>query len=95
MRAHWVSKKEIANCCLLDLVCQKHYKDLGIYKGDTDYYITEKDWGQEYRKDEVHEADPAEVMCNMFATYIIGKEYDRKWWRENIRMVNENDDRKD
>lgn len=32
--------------------------------------------------DDLHENDPEEKLCNYVATTLVGKSYDRHWWRE-------------
>lgn len=40
-----------------------------------------------HRQDEIHENIPEEAFANSVATKIIGKNYDRKWWREQIKLI--------
>lgn len=38
-----------------------------------------------YNTDEGHEQKPEEIMCNLYATSILGHSYDRIYWRSNLQ----------
>jgi len=45
--------------------------------------------GKDYRKDiygtdEGHELRPEEILCNLYASSLLGVEYDRLYWRANL-----------
>jgi len=84
---HRIINKYTSVKSLLYFVREKFYKDIGLFNGEQEYYSQAPNWNEEYHKDEVHENDPEEILVSNFATNIIGKDYSRHWWRENIKKV--------
>lgn len=86
---HRIIKKYSSVLSLMYFVREKFYKEIGLFKGEQEYYSLAPNWREEYHKDEVHEKDPEEILVSSFATNIIGFDYSRHWWRENIRKIDE------
>ena len=40
-----------------------------------------------YNTDEGHELKPEEILCNLYATSLIGENYDRHWWRKTKNKI--------
>lgn len=40
-----------------------------------------------YDTDEGHELKPEEILCNLYATSLIGINYDRYWWRKKKNTI--------
>jgi len=38
-----------------------------------------------YLKDNIHDNEPEEILCDQVATAIVGENYGRKWWRKQLR----------
>lgn len=81
---HRILRKYTSVMSLMYFVREKFYKDIGLFNGEQEYYSRVSNWYEEYQKDEVHENDPEEILVSNFATNIIGKNYSRAWWRNNI-----------
>ena len=47
-------------------------------------YNNSESYEKLYRLDEIHERNPEEQFCNLYATSLIGINYDRHWWRANM-----------
>lgn len=84
---HSILKSNLPVRSLSYFVKEKFYKDEGIYTGEAEYYTEQPGWREEYQKDGIHENDPEEVFVSEFATSIMGVDYSRKWWRENIEII--------
>lgn len=50
-------------------------------------YLTALDYEQLTTGDEIHESLIEERLCDYFAKTIVGEDYSRQWWRENIKKV--------
>lgn len=85
---HIIIKKYGSVMALMYFVKEKFYKDIGLFNGQYDYYSQVEGWNEEYHKDEVHESDPEEILVSSFATNLIGFDYSRHWWRNNIKYLN-------
>lgn len=90
--AHFIFDTNLSIMSVLYFICEKYYKDIGQYNGESDYYYTNKDLNEKYiSSDEIHENDPEEKLANEFASSLIGCDYSRPWWRERIKIIdNEN-----
>jgi hypothetical protein len=85
---HRILKKYTSVMSLMYFIREKFYKDIGIFKSEQEYYSQAPNWYEEYHKDEVHENDPEEKIVSDFATNLIGNNYSRLWWRNNIDKIN-------
>jgi hypothetical protein len=84
---HMLLGKYTSVLSLMYFVREKYYKDLGLFNGEQEYYSQAPNWVEEYHKDEIHENDPEEIIVSNFATNLIGFDYSRKWWREQISKI--------
>lgn len=64
-------------------------KEKGLVKDFKEQASSIPNFEQLTTEDDIHENLPEEQICNAFAEAIVGKNYNRLWWRENIRKVNE------
>ena len=66
---------------------REHYRKIGFGSKDEMYYNCEG-YYEYYCSDEGHEIDPEEKIVSDFATFIIGTDLSRSWWRDNIKKIN-------
>ena len=69
-----------------------HYKDKGFEGVDGIYWVHDDyyDYYQEH-----HDEDPEEKIVSMFATFVIGENYDRSWWYNNIELIEQKEGKGD
>lgn len=60
------------------------YKNAGFRHPSGDYWNC-RGWYDYYSKH--HDEDPEEQIANLFATYIIGCNYDRSWWELRKKWI--------
>ena len=74
------------NLCNSVFKCAKtmHYKDIGFEYPNGDYWNC-CGWYNYYSKH--HDEDPEEQIANLFATYIMGCNYDRSWWELRKKWI--------
>lgn len=63
-----------------------YYKEKG-FEGTDGIYWTCDGYYEHY--DKYHDDDPEEKIVSMFATFVMGHNYDRSWWYENIKVISE------
>lgn len=69
-----------------------YYKDKGFEGVDGIYWVHDDyyDYYQEH-----HDEDPEEKIVSMFATFVIGENYDRSWWYNNIELIEQKEGKVD
>ena len=78
---HMVIQHNEAIKGMLHFAKRQDYMNKGIGSRDKVYWLDDK-YDEYYNSDEGHESDLEEHIVSEFATYIMGKDYSRKWWRE-------------
>lgn len=86
---HYVIDRDLGAWCLLKSINQYYLKDKKIIENTKINYMKDKKFEEEYERDVIHDNIPEEKLANDFATYIVGDDYDRRWWRYNIQMVDD------
>lgn len=84
---HYIIGKDIFVYTAIDLLNQKYLLDNKIIQNNKQIYFAQSGFNEKYREDKVHENMPTEVICNNFATHIVGKDLSRPWWREKIKII--------
>lgn len=81
----FLQQNEVAKSLLI-LSKRQFYFDKGF--GDrNNYYWNADGYYKYYNSDEGHESDPEERIVSDFATWVIGKDYSRKWFRERQKEL--------
>ena len=81
--SHLILMRQPQISALLQISKSKQYKDIGLDFYGIKYWIADGFYDL-YYSDCGHENDLEEIICNNFATFIIGKDYSRKWWRNRL-----------
>lgn len=68
---------------MLHYAKRQDYEKKGIGSKVKVYWLDDK-YDEFYNSDEGHESDLEEHIVSEFATYVIGKDYSRAWWRNQI-----------
>ncbi len=84
---HYIFSQNQLTINLMCILNGEFLKEKGIISDFKTDYLTMPDYEQLTTRDEIHENLIEEKICDYFATTIIGKNYDRQWWRENIEKV--------
>lgn len=89
---HLILDTSLLTTSMLYFVQEKYYKDKGLIKTNNQYYYLDELLKKQYVEcDDIHENDPEEKLANDFASHLIGQDYSRPWWRERIKIIdNEN-----
>lgn len=90
----WLFFHELGHLILMNSVFEgifkgakaTYYKDKG-FEGPDGIYWTCEGYYDYYNKN--HDDDPEEKIVSMFATFVMGENYDRSWWYKNIKLINE------
>lgn len=84
---HYIFRKNQLTVNLIQLLNGGFYKEKGIIKDFKSNYESTPNYEQLTTKDEIHENLIEERLCDYFAKTIVGEDYSRSWWRENIKKV--------
>ena len=88
---HYIIGQDPMTANLIQILNAGFYKEKGIINDFKKPYELTPNYEQLTTKDEIHENLVEERLCDYFATTVVGKDYSRQWWRENIKKVdNEN-----
>lgn len=85
---HYIFRKNQLTANLIQILNGGFYKEKGIVKDFKSNYESIPNYEQLTTKDEIHENLIEERLCDYFAKTIVGKDYSRHWWRENIKAIN-------
>jgi len=86
---HYILGRDLLTSNLIYLLNGGYYKDKGIINDFKSNYELIPNYEQLTTKDEIHESLIEEKLCDYFAKTIVGEDYSRQWWRENIKKVND------
>ena len=89
---HYIFSQNALTINLMHILNGGILKEKGIIDDFKTDYLTMPNYEQLTTKDEIHEDLIEEKICDYFATTIIGKDYNRQWWRENIKKVDNAND---
>lgn len=84
---HYIFSQNLLNISLLRLLNGGFLKEKGVIEDFKEDYTTITNYEQITTKDEIHENLIEERLCDYFAKTIVGEDYSRSWWRENIKKV--------
>ena len=81
--AHLIFMRQPQISALLQIAKAEYYRKVGLDFDGIQYWSSGDFW-KLYNSDDGHENDLEEIICNNFATFIIGSDYSRKWWRDRL-----------
>lgn len=88
---HYVINYNTIVYCMFKVLNQNFLVDNGIHISLDNNYQHDINFINAYKKDSVHEHMPEEKLCNNFATFLLGYNCDRKWWRKQIVSIDKSE----
>lgn len=86
---HYILGKNSITSLLMKTLNGGFLKEKGIVNDFKSNYELIPNYEQLTTNDDIHENLVEERLCDYFATTVIGEDYSRHWWRENIKKVDE------
>ncbi len=79
----WIMLHELGHITAQQIASKFDYDTLEILSGGALSEMSKEQYTEYCSNDEIHESRFEEIFANQFANVIIGKCYDRYWWRKN------------